>query len=151
MIRKMLLVSVAALSACALGPKLQAPTLSLVGASMVSADPFAQQFLVRVHVENPNARALPIKKIEYKLFLEGDSFAEGESVKPFVAPPLGSTEFDLTVQTNFVSGIARLLSRLTGESRNGIRYDFTGKVAVDIPLAPKLTFQQSGVVELGRK
>ena len=150
--RPWLVLCVLLLSGCVSGAsKLEAPKLSIVQASMTSADPFVQQFLVRVHVDNPNARALPIKKLEYKLFLEGDHFAEGESLKAFVAPANGSTEFDMMVQANFVSGIARLLSRLTGERRSAIRYDFIGKVDVDIRFVPKMTFTESGMVELGRK
>ncbi len=60
----------------------------------------------RVNVENPNDRELPIKGIDYKLFLEGDSFAEGVSNKPFTVPAQGDTDFDMTVRTNFVSGAA---------------------------------------------
>ncbi len=138
------------LVACITG-KLQAPRLTIVGANMTSADVFAQQFRVRVRVSNPNARALPIKRIDYKLFLEGDSFAEGESQVPFVVPANGEQEFDLAVHTNFVSSIGRLLSRLTGTDRRDIQYNFEGSVVVDLPLSPKIKFSESGMVDLGRK
>ncbi len=79
---------------------------------MVSADVFSQQFRIRLHVQNPNDRALPVKGIEYELFLQGDSFAEGTSAAPFVVPALGEIEFDLTVSTNFVASVGRLLSKM---------------------------------------
>jgi hypothetical protein len=81
-VQNALLLLAVLLTACVTN-KLQAPHLSLVSASMLSADVFAQQFRVRVHVDNPNARELPIKSIDYKLFLEGDSFAEGASQAPY--------------------------------------------------------------------
>src|SRR5688572_14888244 len=136
------------LTACsALRPDLQVPRLTLVSVAMTSADIFNQQFLVRVHVENPNDRELPIKGIDYKLFLEGDSFAEGISSRPFVVPALGETEFDMTVRTNFVSGMARLLSRLNG--RDQMQYTLEGKVLTELGLLNKLPFQASGTINLG--
>lgn len=136
------------LAACAaFGPKLEVPRLTLVRVAMTSADIFNQQFLVRMHVQNPNDRELPIKGIDYKLFLEGDSFAEGLSNKPFVVPALGETEFDMTVRTNFVSGAGRLLSRLNG--RTQVQYVVEGKVLTDIGMARKIPFQETGTVDLG--
>jgi LEA14-like dessication related protein len=134
-------------AACALGPKVEVPRLTLVRVAMTSADIFNQQFMVRVHVQNPNDRELPIRGIDYKLFLEGDSFAEGVSDKPFVVPALGETEFDMIVRTNFVSGIGRLMSRLNG--REQVQYVLEGKVLTDISMAKKIPFQETGTVSLG--
>lgn len=146
----LLLSAALVLSACAgMGGGFQAPRISLVGASMVSADIFSQQFRVRLHVENPNARPLPIKSIEYKLFLEGDSFADGESLAAFEVPANGEKEFDMTVQTHFMSSIGRLLSRLSGGT--SIHYEFAGRVTVAATFSPKIPFRESGVVDLGRR
>ena len=134
-------------SCSAFGPKLEVPQLSLVRVAMTSADIYNQQFLVRMHVENPNDRELPIRGIDYELFLEGDSFAEGVSNKPFTVPAKGETEFDMVVRTNFVSGVARLMSRLNG--RQQVQYVFEGKVLTDISMAKKIPFQESGTVSLG--
>jgi LEA14-like dessication related protein len=130
----------------ALGPKLQTPQLSVIQVAMTSADVFNQQFLVRLRVENPNDRELPVKKIDYELFLEGDSFAEGTSAKPFTVPALGETDFDMIVRTNFVSGLGRLVSRLNG--RTQVNYVFEGKVHADVGMVKKIPFQQSGTVNL---
>ncbi len=111
-----------------------------------TSDIFNQQFLVRVSVENPNDRELPITGIDYKLFLEGDSFAEGVSNKPFTVPAKGETEFDMTVRTNFVSGIGRLMSRLNG--RDQVQYVVEGKVLTDISMLKKIPFQEQGTVNL---
>ncbi len=72
----LIIAMIVAVSSCsALRPDLKAPRLALVSVAMTSADIFNQQFLVRVNVENPNDRDLPITGLDYKLFLEGDSFA----------------------------------------------------------------------------
>jgi LEA14-like dessication related protein len=136
---------------CASSVKLDSPKVSLISVSMMSADFFNQQFKVRLHVENPNTIALPIKKIEYKIMLEGDSFAEGESTAAFVVPASGSNEFDLIVNAHFASSLGRLLSRTYGENRNSVHYDVVGTVDVDKAFVPTLAFRESGMVELFKK
>ena len=139
-------VAVCVSGCAALRPDLQAPQLTLVSIAMTSADIFNQQFLVKVNVENPNDVELPITGIDYKLFLEGDSFSEGVSNKPFTVPANGDIDFDMTVRTNFVSGAARLLSRLNG--REQVNYVVEGKVLTDISMLTKIPFQETGTVNL---
>ena len=135
------------LSGCsAMGTKLEVPQLTLVSVAMTSADIFNQQFLVRLNVENPNDRELPITGIDYKLFLEGDSFSEGVSNKPFTVPAKGDADFDMLVRTNFVAGAGRLLSRLNG--REQVQYVVEGKLLTGISMAKKIPFQQSGTVSI---
>jgi LEA14-like dessication related protein len=134
------------LASCSLTPKLQAPRMSLVQVSMTSADIFNQQFVVRMHVQNPNDRDIPVNGLDYKLFLEGDSFAEGVSNNPFVIPAQGETEFDLPVRTNFVSSLGRLVSRLQG--RKQVQYVLEGKVLTDIGMFNKIPFSERGSVDL---
>ena len=135
------------LSSCSMmGPTLEVPRLTLVTVAMTSADIFNQQFLVRLNVENPNDRELPITGIDYKLFLEGDSFSEGTSTKPFTVPAKGDTDFDMIVRTNFVAGAGRLLSRLNG--RDQVQYVVEGKLLTGISMAKRIPFQETGTVSL---
>lgn len=135
------------LTSCStLGPKFEAPQLDVVRIAMTSGDIFSQNFLVHLNVKNPNDRELPIKAIEYKLFLQGDSFAEGTNSRPFVVPANGETDFDMTVRTNFVSGVARLLTRLNGKSK--VEYIIEGAVHLQSGMLRTIPFQESGVVDL---
>jgi LEA14-like dessication related protein len=148
--RWMVLALLAATVGCSsLGSKIETPRLMIVSVSVTSADMFSQQFLVRMSVQNPNDRELAVKGIDYQLFLEGDSFAEGVSNAPFVLPPLGDTEFDLTVRTNFVSSLGRLLSRLNG--RDEVQYLIEGKVFTDLGMFSKIPFRESGTVKLNMR
>lgn len=141
-------VLLTALAACSsFVPKLETPRLTIVSVSMTSGDIFSQNFLVHLNVQNPNDRALPVKAIDYQLFLQGDSFAEGVSNAPFVVPALGETEFDLTVRTNFVSSIGRLLTRLNGKKT--VEYTLEGKVITDLGMIKKIPFRENGTVTLG--
>jgi LEA14-like dessication related protein len=130
-------------------PKIETPRLSIVSVGMASGDIFSQQFRVRLRVQNPNDRALPVEAIDYELFLQGDSFAEGVTEAPFVVPALGETEFDMLVRTNFVSSIGRLLSRLEATGSRQVQYEFSGKVMLDLPFVRGVPFSDTGVVDLG--
>ena len=142
--RCLLLVTllITASSCSSLRPDLKAPRLALMAVAMTSADIFNQQFMVRLNVENPNDTELRITGIDYKLFLEGDSFAEGLSNKPFTVPASGDTDFDMIVRTNFVSSAGRLVSRLNG--RDQVQYVFEGKLLTDVSGSKKIPFQESG-------
>lgn len=139
-----------ALAVCLMGcsslPDLQVPKLTLVSVAMTSADIFNQQFVVKLNVQNPNDLELPITGIDYKLFLEGDSFSEGVSNKPFTVPAQGDTDFDMIVRTNFVSGGARLMSRLNG--RDQVQYVVEGKMLTNLSGLKKIPFQETGTVTL---
>ncbi|GFE79008.1 hypothetical protein GCM10011487_10080 [Steroidobacter agaridevorans] len=130
----------------AMRPKLEAPRLALVAVAMMSADIFNQQFLIRMNVENPNDRELPVTGLDYKIFLEGDGFAEGKLNKPFTVPANGEMDFEMTVRTNFVSGVGRLLSRLNG--RTQVNYAVEGKLLTDIRFLKKIPFNETGSVNL---
>lgn len=135
------------LSGCAaLAPRIETPRLMIVSVAMTSGDIFSQQFRVRMSVQNPNDRDLPIKGLDYELFLQGDRFAQGVTNAPFVVPALGETEFDMTVRTNFVSSIGRLLSRLNGKS--SVDYVIEGKVFTELGVIRKVPFRESGSVDL---
>lgn len=135
------------LGACStMRPKLEALDLMLVSVGMTSPDIFNQQFLVRMHITNPNDREITISSIEYKLFLQGDSFSDGVYNKPFKLPAKGEAEFDMMVRTNFMSSLGRLVSRLNG--RKKVEYNIEGKLFTDISMLKKIPFQETGTVDL---
>jgi LEA14-like dessication related protein len=116
---------------------------------MTTADVFSQQFRIRLHVNNPNDRELAIESIEYELFLQGDSFAEGNSDASFVVPAKGEAEFDTLVQTHFMSSVARLLTKMGSDGQ--VQYDFIGKVHLSKGFMRNVPFNERGMVNLGLK
>jgi LEA14-like dessication related protein len=140
------------LAACStLGRDLQSPRLSLVGVQVLSGDMFAQRFRVRVRVENPNDLELPVRGLEYKIILMGDSFADGTSTDAFLLPARGEAEFDMLVTTNFVSSFGRLLSRVGGGKLEDIEYEITGKVFVEKGMLRKIPFSHRGTVDFSKQ
>ena len=136
---------------CAMTSNLQAPKISIVSVNTTSADVFSQQFRVHVHVQNPNTLALPVKSIEYELFLQGDSFAEGNTEQPFVVPALGEAEFDTVINTHFTSSLMRLLGKLNERDGNKVQYNFVGKVHLTKGVLRNIPFNEQGSVDIGVK
>jgi LEA14-like dessication related protein len=139
-----------ALAACSGLGDLQTPQLEVLGVQMMSTDMFAQRFTVRMHVQNPNNMELPVKGIDYTLLLMGDLFAEGKTNEPFVLPALGEAEFDMTVTTNFVSSLGRLISRVGGGKLEDIDYELAGTLFVDKGMVRKIPFNKRGTLDFTR-
>ena len=132
------------------GPSLETPQLDLIGIQMLSTDMFAQKFRVRVKVQNPNEIELPVRGLDYKIFLMGDSFAEGMSTNGFVVPAGGEVEFDMVVTTNFVSSFGRLVSRVGGGKLENLDYEIAGEVLLEKGMVRKIPFNKHGKVDIAR-
>jgi LEA14-like dessication related protein len=145
--RIFLLALLATLAACLSGPKLETPQLSLLSIQIMSADMFAQQFKVRVKVENPNDLEVAVRGIEYEIFLMGDNFAEGTTDQSFVLPANGEAEFDMSVKTNFVSSLGRLVSRMGGGKLEDVQYTITGKLLLEKGVMRTIPFSRAGTVD----
>lgn len=146
--RRFVLAAVAALvsSGCASTLRLEAPKLSVVSLKMQSADIFSQRVLVRMRVLNPNARALPIKGITYRIEVNGAELAEGASNTPFEVPALGEAEFDVQLTANLASALAQFLARRG--SQDAIEYRLVGSVALSSGLLRRIPFDERGSINL---
>ena len=114
---------------CALAPKLTTPNLTIVGVQLEASDLFTQHLKVRVHVQNPNPRTLPVDGIQYTLEVDGEPFATGESAASFVVPALGEAEFDMNVTTNMAGTLVRLLAR-PADAQASVPYRLAGKISL---------------------
>jgi len=133
-------------AACALAPKLATPQLTVVGVQVVGGDLISQRLKVRVHVDNPNDRTLPVAGLDYTLEVDGQALASGESAASFVVPALGSAEFDMNVTTNVAGAVIRLLSR--GADSQSIAYHLTGRISLSSGLLRSIPFEQRGSFRL---
>jgi LEA14-like dessication related protein len=106
-----------------------------------------QRFKVRLHVQNPNDRALPIKSVHVTLQVEGVEVGQGESAAPFNVPANGESDFDMMVTANLANSIPSLVTRLF---RGGDlpSYRLSGSVNPDITLLPPIPFSKSGQLTL---
>ena len=141
-----LLLLAVALSGCALFlPKLQTPRLSIVDVEVLRANLLQQQLRVRMHVENPNDRSLPVKGLSYTVYLGGQEFATGASDASFVVPALGTAEFDMDINANAAGALFAILNKPRGQR---IDYRMKGSVELTHGWLRSIPFEQSGAFTL---
>jgi len=135
------------LAACSLTPHLETPQLSVVDVQILGGDLWSQRLKVRMHVQNPNDRALPVRALQYTIEVEGQTFASGESSEPFIVPPLGASDFDMNIDTNLAGTLLKLLGH-GANAQNSIAYRLTGKLSLSQGLVRNIPFDQRGSFSL---
>ena len=142
--RGLLVITLALFNGCALAPKLVAPQLTIVGVELRQSDFFSQRIKVKLHVQNPNNRALPVRGITCDLQVAGEKFAHGVSASEFTVPALGETDFDMLLTADVASALLRVLSG----DKNNLDYRMTGTVNLASGLIRSIPFSQSGKLPL---
>ena len=133
------------LSGCSLfTPKLEKPTLSVVNVQLLKGDLLHQELKVRMRVQNPNDRQLPVKGLSYELDVDGQEFAHGISGESFVVPAHGEAEFDLSVSANMAS----LLVKMLGQGGDSLDYQLSGKISLSAGLLRSFSFNEHGSFKL---
>jgi len=137
---------VAALAGCAsMLPKLEAPTVALTAVVVGGGNLQQQQIRLTFHATNPNNRAIPIRRIECNLELEGTAFAQGATDAAFTLPPLGASDFDLNVTANLNTVLAALAG---GFGHHTVDYRVYGQVHLQGGMVRTIAFDQKGRVRL---
>jgi len=133
------------LSSCSLFvPKLQAPHLSVINVTLLKGDLWHQELKVRMRVQNPNDRPLPVQGLTYVLDLDGQELAHGQSDASFVVPPLGEADFDMSVSAN----MAGVLVRVLAQGPTPVEYHLTGRISLSAGLLRNIPFDERGSFRL---
>ena len=138
MARRMLLVLALCLAACT--PKFERPNISVVGIEMQKGNLLQQSFVVKLEVQNPNDRPLPVNGLHAELSVSGERVASGVSNQAFVVPPMGSSQFDMNITAN----LALMMLKLANQHADSIDYEVTGAANLDLPFLHDLPFHQKG-------
>jgi LEA14-like dessication related protein len=134
------------LGACSAVVPLQEPKLQVVGVELLRGDLLRQELRVRMRVQNPNDRQLPVRSITYEVQLGGEPFAHGESERDFLVPANGETEFDVSVTANAAAAVLKLVG--SGRKLDAIEYRIAGKVALSSGMFRNIPFDQKGTLNL---
>ena len=102
-----------------------------------------QNFAVKLNIQNPNDRALPVNGLHVELNVGGEQIASGVSDRAFVVPAQGESEFDMTVKANAALALLKLAAKMD-QHADSIDYDLTGAASIDLPFLRDLPFHQSG-------
>jgi len=139
---------VLALGSCSLiAPKFNRPNISVISIEMRSANLLQQKFAVKLNIQNPNDRALPVRGLHTELHVGGQQIASGVSDHDFVVPAFGESEFDLTITANVALAWLVLADKLN-QNASSIDYELTGAASIDLPFLSNLPFRQSGSFSL---
>jgi LEA14-like dessication related protein len=141
-------LALALLYGCALAPRLTPPTLTVIDVQLEASDLWEQHLKVRMHVNTPNDRALPVKGLTYTLEVEGQPLASGESAASFLVPAQGEAEFDMNVTTNLAGTLMKLIGRGSGALSQPLAYRLTGKVSLSSGLLRSIPFDERGEFKL---
>ncbi|HEU4530724.1 MAG TPA: LEA type 2 family protein [Steroidobacteraceae bacterium] len=136
-------------TACsALAPQLEAPNLSVVGMELLESDIFQQRVKLKLRVQNPNDRELPVKGVSTQVELNGEEFATGVSSAQFTVPALGESEFDMIITANMAGMLVQVLGRKGGKDLDPIEYRVKGKVSLASGLLRSIPFDEKGTLKL---
>src|ERR1700728_2320859 len=92
-----------ALGACSLiAPKFNRPNVTVIGIEMRSGNLLQQNFAVKLNIQNPNDRDLPVRGVHAELNVGGEQIASGVSDRSIVIPAFGEAEIDVTVTANML-------------------------------------------------
>jgi LEA14-like dessication related protein len=136
------------LAACSLvTPKFIRPNVSVVSVELRSGNLLQQNFAVKLNIQNPNARALPVNGLHLELNVGGVEIASGVSDRAVVVPALGESEFDMTIKANMALALIKLANKMDQHS-DSVDYDLTGAANIDLPFLRDLPFHQTGSFSL---
>jgi LEA14-like dessication related protein len=103
------------------------PDVRLIKVDVIRAKLLEQHFVLRFRIDNPNSVSLPVRGLDYSVYLNEVKLAEGESSTWFTVPAHGHHQFDVPVRTNLWRHLRRIV-KLLEKPEEPIRYRLTGEV-----------------------
>lgn len=129
-------------------PKLETPQLSVVNVELLKSDLWEQRMRVRMRVQNPNDRPIPVKGLTCALEVQGQELAHGVSGAAFNVPALGEAEFDMNMTANMAGALIKLLGSGGNSIGDQVDYRVTGKISLSAGLLRSIPFEDHGTFRL---
>lgn len=146
------LLALGGLAGCASLPEnlIATPRVELRDVQIVGLGFKNQTFLLSFDISNPNPFPLPVNHISYGVRLDGLRFASGEAASDISVPAGGDSEFAISVELDLLSTAPQLLSIMRDGTRGEIPYSLDGRLGIDIPMTPPVTFRSDGAIRVDR-
>jgi LEA14-like dessication related protein len=121
----------------------EAPRVRLASITPVDFQLFEQRFLVTLQVQNPNAKDITIRGLDYTIEVNDILFAQGVSGKTITVPAYGES----TAQVEVVSTLERVLEQLQAfgyRAKPSLDYAIRGHANIDgIPIPVPFEYQNT--------
>ncbi|SDS76672.1 LEA14-like dessication related protein [Halopseudomonas xinjiangensis] len=144
----LMLLGMSSLSGCAalgLGPSYTKPEIALANVEMLKSNLWEQSFQLRLRVDNPNDRVLPIRGMHYVVYLNDTKLATGVSDSTFDVPAYGSEYFHLNVRSNLWRHLGDLAKMV--ERQQAVDYRLEGHIRTGFFLSPKINLKEEGSLD----
>lgn len=128
-------------------PKFTRPNVTVIGIEMRGGNLLQQNFAVKLNVQNPNDRSLPVRGLHVEMRVGGEQIASGVSDRAVTVPAFGESEFDMTINANLALALLKLADK-ANQRADSIEYELSGEASIDLPFLRKLPFHQSGSLNL---
>jgi LEA14-like dessication related protein len=138
------------LGACSLTPKFTRPNVTVSSIEFRGGNLLQQSFAVKLNIQNPNDRALPVRGLHTELSVGGEKIASGVSDHAVVIPAFGESEFDMTITANMAL-VLRKLADKANQHDDLVDYELSGEASIDLPFMHSLPFHQTGSFALSGK
>ena len=125
------------------------PDVRLVNVDVIKAKLLEQQFMLRFRIDNPNPVSLPVRGLDYSVYLNEVKLAEGESSSRFTVPAYGHHEFDVPVRTNLWRHLRRIV-KLLEKPEEPIHYSLSGQVKTGFLFGRSVQVTRNGEIIPGR-
>jgi LEA14-like dessication related protein len=143
------IVMLALLGGCAsVAANISKPGVTLENVEITNVDFSKQTFVLGFDVTNPNSFPLPINFVSYGVKLDNQHFASGETVASFTVPANSDAKFAISVDLDLLRTAPQLLYTVRDAVTDGLSYELSGKLGIDIPFVNPVSFKTSGEIKM---
>jgi LEA14-like dessication related protein len=124
---------------------LKDPDVRLVKVDVIRAKLLEQRFVLRFRIDNPNSMSLPVRGLDYSVYLNEVKLAEGTSDASFSVPAHGHHVFDIPVRTNLWRHMRPIVKALE-KPEEPIRYRLVGVVKTGLFFGRSVHMSRNGEI-----
>ncbi|MGH8433898.1 MAG: LEA type 2 family protein [Pseudomonas sp.] len=121
------------------------PDVRLIKVDVIKAKLLEQQFVLRFRIDNPNSVSLPVRGLDYSVYLNDLKLAEGESDVWFTVPANGHQVFEVPVRTNLWRHLKPIV-KLLDHPDQPIRYRLQGEVKTGLLFGRSVHLKRNGEI-----